>query len=747
MPEIENVEQPAQDAQGGSLAVFLSALLPLFRPYRIWLLCILFAMLVNLGFETCLPLSFKYLIDQAIVPHDTQKLVLILSLMAFGALMTTICLLGQDYAYARAETGILGDLRVKLFSHIQKLSMSFFGKWPLGDILSRFGSDISSVEQAVSSGIPATLSASIGLLISVSLLLGIEWRLALISVAGIALSFLGARMLERKTVKASYKLKQEDGKTASLLQENLGAQLVIKGFGLHSLSLERFLGQMGLLRKARLQASMLTYIMQRIPQAGALMVSFLVLGIGAYFAYRGMMSVGDLVAFNGLLMQVTNYVAQLTWAAPFLLQAAAGMQRIEDILSEIPRVQDPPGAGTLPSLTHNISFQQVTFSYAGDNEKPNLSGVDLNISKGTSVALVGSSGSGKSTVLNLILRFYDPDAGAVKIDDIDLKTVTQDSLRQKIGVVFQESLLFNTTIRENIRMGKLNATQEEIIKASRMSGVHDFVERMPDGYETVVGERGGRLSGGQRQRIGIARAMLRNPEILVLDEATSALDPATEEAINTTLKNISKGRTVLAVTHRLAPIADADRILVFDHGRLAEQGNHQQLLSAAGIYAQLWQKQSGFAVSPDGENAAVTAARLQQFPIFSKLDTALLSDLASMFVTEQWAHGREVIREGDPGNKFYIVVRGRLSVTKKTPSGEAKELAVLETGDHFGEIALLENVPRTASLRSLTPCVFLTLSRSQFLTFLEKAPEMRASLERTMTGRIQAQMTYAVAAN
>lgn len=724
----------SQGSAGKSLFGFLAAIMPYFKPYRGWLLCIFAGMGVGLAFETCLPLSFKFLIDQAIVPRDPQRLILILSILAGGAILTSLSLLGMDVAYARVETGVMTDLRLRLFNHLQNLSMSFFSRWQAGDIMSRFGTDLASVETAINSAMASALNAFVGLIIGISLLFGIEWRLALLSIIGLAISFCGARILEGRASSANYRLKQEDGQVQAILQENLSAQAVIKGFGLRQQVEQGFADQIQRLRQARLRASVITYIMQRVPQAGALMVCFLALGVGAYFAFRGTMTVGDLVAFNGLLVQVTSYVAALTWAFPELLLAAAGMQRIEDILVERPLVKDMAGAGTLAPLAQEITFRQVTFSYGGD--RPHLRDVDLRIPKGASVAVVGPSGSGKSTVLNLIMRFYDPTAGSVRVDNTDLRSVTQDSLRRRIGVVFQESFLFNTTIRENIRMGQWEASAEEIDRAARIAGVHGFVDHLPGGYETVVGERGGRLSGGQRQRIGIARAVLRDPEILIMDEATSALDPATEAAVNATLQSVSQGRTTIAVTHRIASVVHCDHIFVFDEGCLMEQGRHKELLARHGVYARLWEKQSGFAVSADGDSATVRPSRLRQMPILNSLGDELLAELAGLFATEHRAEGREVLREGDPGDRFYIVVRGRAAVLKRTPSGAYLQLSVLEDGDHFGEIALLRNVPRTATVRTLTPCMFLTLTRSQFLGALEKAPDIKAVISQLMAQRI-----------
>jgi ATP-binding cassette subfamily B protein len=337
----------------------------------------------------------------------------------------------------------------------------------------------------------------------------------------------------------------------------------------------------------------------------------------------------------------------------------------------------------------------------------------------------------------MLTRFYEPATGTVAFDGHDLKRATQDSLRRQLGIVFQESILFNTTIRENIRLGRPGATDAEVEAAARAAEIHDIIITMDRGYDTPVGERGGRLSGGQRQRIAIARAILRNPCVLVLDEATSALDAGTEASINKTLEHVARGRTVVSVTHRLAAMVNTDRIFVMDRGQLIEQGKHGELLALGGVYAKLWEKQSGFVIAEDGRQASVAPSRLHSIPMLKSLDNDTLKTLADIFVTERSPAGREVFREGDLGDKFYIVARGTLTVWVNTPDGGQKQIRTMDDGDHFGEIALMEDTPRTATVRTSTDCIFLTLARDPFLKLLQREPKLRESFKKVVAERLE----------
>ena len=419
---------------------------------------------------------------------------------------------------------------------------------------------------------------------------------------------------------------------------------------------------------------------------------------------------------------------------PSVIQARGGLSRIENLLATEPKVNETPGAVEATPLSEAIEVRDVSFSYSG--ERPNLDHVSLRIPRGSSVAFVGGSGSGKSTLVNLLMRFYDADSGSVLVDGRDLRTINLESWRRQVGVVFQESLLFDDSLRENIRMAKLDAAGDEIVAAAQAAEIHDFIQGLPDRYGTPAGGRGGRLSGGQRQRIAIARAILRDPSVLVLDEATSALDPATEHAVNATLAKLSRGRTTIAVTHRLSSAAAADTIFVFEAGRLAESGSHASLLAQNGVYAALWKKQSGFEVTPDGSHGQITPDRLGQVPVLAGLSTGDLAALVPLFRSETYRPGQNVVSEGDASGSFYIVVRGTVEVLKGT-----ERLAVLQDGDYFGEISLITGSARTATVRAAALTTCIALDKTAFDSLLSRSPHIRKLVVQAADDRLAAQIS------
>ena len=417
-----------------------------------------------------------------------------------------------------------------------------------------------------------------------------------------------------------------------------------------------------------------------------------------------------------------------------LIPAVASLERVEGLLNEKIQVVDTPNV-PLPRFSKQICFDQVTFSYTGLEGKPNLNQVNFSIPSGQSVAFIGRSGSGKSTMLNLLMRFYDPQDGRILMDGQDIQGASLASLRSQMGVVFQDTFLFNTSLRENIRMGKIGASDTEVEEAAKAAGIHDTIMSFPARYDTMAGEQGKGLSGGQRQRIALARAIIRRPAVLLLDEATSALDPETETLIYDTLKKLSRTCTILSVTHRLAPVASMDKIIVMDQGKVAEVGTHEDLMNRQGLYYHLYTQQGGFKISSDGQYADVTPARLRSIPLFEKLDDTILEKFTTQFITERCDAGHTVIREDEIGDKFYIIVRGKVSVTISGPDQLPLQINVLQDGDYFGEIALLEESRRTATICTLLPSLFLTLERKHFSNMVTSFPDVRAAVEQAARNR------------
>ena len=477
----------------------------------------------------------------------------------------------------------------------------------------------------------------------------------------------------------------------------------------------------------------MTSLMERSATLGTLSMQVVVMAISGYLAFRGTITIGTFAAFQALFVSLSYSFMYLAQYMPSLINASGGSVRIEEILNQEPKVFDDAGAAALAPLAHAIELRDGTFGY--EPGRPNLAGVNLRIARGESVAFVGPSGSGKSTVLNLLLRFYDPDSGAVLFDGVDLRHATSASLRDQTAVVFQESFLFNTTIRENIALARPHASDEEIVSAAKAAEIHDFIESLPERYSTLAGERGSRFSGGQRQRIAIARAILKNPAILVLDEATSALDAVSERAINATLERIARSRTMISVTHRLSSVVNADRVFLLDRGRLVEEGSHQRLLGNGGIYAELWRKQSGVRVRAGEERASVDGAWLGEFPLMKGVSSETLSEVALWFGTDVFREDRIIVQQGDPGDRFYILARGTVEVTRVDENGHIVPLAKLKDGDYFGEMALLSGHPRNATVRALTPCVCLSLPRDLFDRLLAREPELRDHIRKVSAER------------
>jgi ATP-binding cassette, subfamily B, bacterial len=533
-----------------------------------WQFILLFICLIfDAAFDSVFRASLKFIIDAAIVPQNYSLLVLILSLLVVGAILYACIGLLGIFLGARLGILITNNIRYSLFQHLQSLSMEFFGRRSAGDIVNCLIADVQKVENGViTMGLTVVVLELSNFLFSLVFLFFLNWQLALLSLIGLTICTIAPAKIASLATEVGYKLLQKEGQIASVVEENILSQTVVKIFGLENQMTEGFSTELNDLKQVYVRATFLSYLVQKVPMIGFVMTQLVVLSIGAVMTYRNTISVGTLTSFQVLMLGLNLNILSLTGSIPAFIDGVAGLQRISDILSETPAIQDAPGAIDLPHFYSDIYFDDVTFSYSQD--RGGVKNLSLKIRQGEFAVFVGKSGAGKSTIVNLLTRFYDPDKGRILFDGIDLRHATVRSLRSQIGLVSQDVILFNCSVRENIRMGYLQATDEQVEAAAKATEIHEFILSLPQGYDTPVGDRGGQLSGGQRQRIALARALVRNPAILILDEATSALDPATEAKILTTIERITKERTVIFITHRMANALRADVTYVMENGSL-----------------------------------------------------------------------------------------------------------------------------------------------------------------------------------
>jgi ATP-binding cassette subfamily B protein len=723
---------------------FIRKIWPYFASYPSLIAIILIALFFEAVFNAALPVCFKYIIDFALIGKDMlveirkaadkNNINFILVLLGIGVAIVTTTGICRLYLTQSMVANVIRDIRLRLFDHLQRLSMSFFSKRQMGDLLSRFSGDLVTVEATLIGAVSWVVFPVTNVLIATCVLLYLNWQLALVSLLIWPFCLFVPNLFARPATRASYDKKKDEAQALAALQENLDTRIVIRAFRLEQWSRKVFHGKNTQLCASTRRYGFMSALIEHISLVGIIILQVIVLGIGAYMAWRGDITIGTLAAFQTIFLAMSTNLSYVTQYMPQVIQAAGSVERINEIIKEVPEVADAHNARPLTGFFTDIRFNNVTFGYTPALK--NLNNISITIKRGERVAFVGSSGSGKSTILNLVMRFYDPQNGYVTVDNIDIRTITQESLRKLMGVVFQESFLFNLSIKENLRLGRPDATDDEIEKAARSAEIHNAIMEMPQGYNTQVGERGSTLSGGQRQRLAIARALINNPEILILDEATSALDPVTEEAINATLEEVGRMRTVLMVSHRLASVRSMDRIIVLDHGRICEQGKHEDLLKINGIYAKLWNKQGGFTISKDGLEAMVSPNRLREYPLFSRLHESDIDDLAKLLLTVHVPANEVVAKEGASEEHFFIIVRGKVKMER-----QGQEIARLAEGDYFGETALLIDLPAAATITTLEPCVFLRLQPPIFARFVKKTPELRKELGKLLDQRLESTAT------
>ena len=557
--------------------------------YKSNLFAALACVIATSGLQMLMPLAFKYVIDDVIPSGEPM------ALMWIGVGLTVMQLVryglsfGERYFVLLVAQQMVYKMAKEVFEHAQQLSLRFFEKWGTGEIISRITGDIQVMQNAVNGGTVRAMVSILNMVAFAIIMFLLSWQLTLLAFTTVPL-LLFASVISSDKLRVRYMRVQEKAADVNnILQENISGVRVSKAFAQEGTQRRRFQEE----NRGNFRAHLSTAGVQAIATPTIQMISALgmamVLLFGTWQILNGGLSVGTLVAFVSYLIQFYQPVEDLMRVATTVQHAIASAERIFEFVDEKPDVRDRPDAIALGRVDGRVTFEDVVFAY--EKDKPVLHGISFAAEAGQIVALVGHTGSGKTTCVNLIPRFYDPDGGRLTIDGHDLRDVTLKSLRDQIAVVIQETFLFGATIRENIRYGRLEATDAEVEAAAKQAHADEFITQLDGGYESWTGEGGVLLSRGQRQRIALARAILKNPRILILDEATSDVDTETEVLIQRALDYVMRGRTTFVIAHRLSTIRNADQIIVLDHGKVMETGTHTELLAKGGYYAELYQAQ------------------------------------------------------------------------------------------------------------------------------------------------------------
>ena len=734
--------------QRGSILEVLRRAPRYLRVYWFEYLVVVAATLLAQSFSVSLTVSPKLIVDEAITPQNGGRLVAILVGLGGMFIASTLLNLAADYTIGRAEDELKKDLRFELFKTLQYIPARFFTHAQPGEVVSLFARELIVFRDALRTLIPNGFSAVFQLVLTVSALIALDVRLSIAVALSLPFVIFIPRAALGWAAESDFRSKTGDARIAAAVQDNVQSQAVVRAFGLQEAEIARFRTLLGRgtpprrgwegLRDEFSKGFKRSYFQSRLvgtlTNVQYVLLDGVVLVIGGYLAYQQTLTPATLLTFFPLLAKAGDAVTKLTTFFRDLISAASSLERLDQLSKEAIFPEEFPEAVSLDGIVKTITFDEVLFSH--DRDRVILNGINCTIPAGGATALVGRSGTGKSTLLHLLIRLYDPTGGQIQVDGHDLRELTRASLHQQIGVMLQDAVLFNTSVRANIAMTRPQATDAEIEAAAREAEIHEDISRLPQGYDTVVGEGGKLLSPGQRQRVSLARALIRKPSLLVLDEPTAALDPETESAVVATLQHLAQTHTLLIVTHRLSSVANfARQIIVLDQGKVTESGSHEELLAQKGLYARFWGLQSGFTVSGDGRMAEVSPDRLRAIPLFAKLDLSMLHQIAGQFTASNYEADQVIFHQGDPGARFYIIVRGKVSIQFTGFDGKIIELDVLQDGDYFGEIALLQDSPRGATVKALLPTLTLSLERSQFMNLIEENTEVRLEIEESTIRR------------
>lgn len=559
------------------------------RPYLPRLLLAVLCIIAAASANLYVPWVIKEVIDKVLADKDIMMLNTIALGIVVVYLLRGVFFYGQTYLMSYIGQRVIIDIRQAVYRHLQRLSLAYYEKRQTGTIMSYITNDVAALQGALVDSIIELVTELSILIGSVVMMFYLHWKLSLLTLVTTPLVAYAMSIFGKKLRATSTVMQERAADITSVLQETISAVRVVKSFVREEYEIDKFAKENFSNFRAQMKNAQLMALLTPVIEFLAAVGVTCIIWYGGWEVINGNLTAGSLIAFLVYAVNLSNPIKRLSRVYANIQRALAAAERVFVVLDTKPEIQDMAGAIELPAIDGEVAFHNITFEYKPG--EPVLSNISLEAKAGQMVAIVGPSGAGKTTIANLIPRFYEPTQGYVSIDGIDIKTVTLDSLRKQIGIVPQETVLFNGSVYDNILYGDLDANYDEVISAAKASNAHKFITEMPDGYDTQIGERGSTLSGGQRQRIAIARAILKNPRVLILDEATSALDTESEKLVQEALDKLMIGRTSFVIAHRLSTILRADLILVMERGRIVERGTHAELLAMGGLYSKLHEVQ------------------------------------------------------------------------------------------------------------------------------------------------------------